>query len=207
MSGETDIGENATKSCAIAILGMHRSGTSMLAGSLRNAGVYFGGVLEKPSARNPKGLHEAPAILFMQEDLLLKNGGSWHQPPESVVWQPMHKAVRDLFIESRKEKTFWAFKDPRTLLTLEGWFEVLPDLKCIGIFRHPAEVAASLESRNRFEFEKCLTIWRAYSLKLIEHTKSAEIPIIEFVRDPSAMQASVQTVLERFGLPAQQASE
>jgi len=126
----------------LAILGMHRSGTSTLAGTMRANGIYFGDVLHKGSPRNAKGFHEPRALLYMHEDLLLKNGGAWHDPPSAISWDPLHKAVRDLFIESRSDKPLWAFKDPRTLLVLEGWLEVLPNLKFVGIFRHPAEVVA-----------------------------------------------------------------
>lgn len=113
----------------IAILGAHRSGTSALAGSLKRAGLYLGGVLDSGFELNPTGLQEPPAVLFMQEHLLEVNGGSWHEPPSDVVWGRLHRAVRDLFIESRFGQSVWGFKDPRTLLTLDGWYEALPEMQ------------------------------------------------------------------------------
>ena len=139
-----------TQRC-IVVLGMHRSGTSMLMGTLREAGLYVGDVLDKPFALNRKGLQEPPAVLYMHEHLLEANGGSWHSPPKDVQWDKMHEAIRDLFIESRTGKSLWGFKDPRTLLTLEGWKSALPNLELVGIFRHPSEVALSLKNRNDFD--------------------------------------------------------
>ena len=179
---------------------MHRSGTSALAGTLRAHGVYFGQVLDQGIQFNPKGLQEAPSILYMQEDLLTKSGGAWHSPPDAVEWQPMHKAVRDLFIESRAGQSIWAFKDPRTLLTLDGWFDVLPQLECVGIFRHPAEVAMSIHKRNQFPLEKCQDIWCAYNQKLLDYHRQHAFPLIEFVGDETAMVTSFSRMIEALKL-------
>ncbi|GAB5455986.1 MAG: hypothetical protein Hens2KO_22150 [Henriciella sp.] len=188
------------ESRAITILGMHRSGTSALAGTLRSLGVEFGQVLDNGIRFNPKGLQEAPSILYMQEDLLVKNGGAWHTPPTKVQWQPMHKAVRDLFIESRASMPVWAFKDPRTLLTLDGWLEALPDLDCVGIFRHPAEVAVSIHKRNEFPIAKCMAIWCAYNQKLLDYHATENFPVIEFVGDPNAMENGFNKMIDALGL-------
>jgi hypothetical protein len=181
---------------------MHRSGTSTLAGTLRAAGVEFGAVLDKTFRLNPKGLHEAPSILFMHQNLLETNQGDWHDPPAEVVWGKLHSAVRDLFIESRAGVPVWGFKDPRTLLTLEGWFEVLPDLACAGIFRHPAEVALSLSQRNQFPLDKCFEIWRVYNERLLTFQQQRGFPVMEFVGDAARMRRSFTQMLEQLDLPA-----
>lgn len=184
----------------LAILGMHRSGTSMLAGTLRASGVYFGEVLDQKFARNPTGLQEAPAILFMQEDLLQKNGGAWHSPPEALTWERLHLAVRDLFIESRREHALWGFKDPRTLITLDGWFEACPDMLCMGIFRHPSEVAMSIHRRNEFELDRCFEIWRAYNERLLRLTEERTCPLMEFVAEGDHMLAAIERCMSVLGL-------
>ena len=152
----------------IIVLGMHRSGTSMLTGTLRQAGVALGDVnLAAPF--NRKGNMEHPAIMHMQEDLLEKNGGSWDTPPTSpLIWQPMHTAIRDLFISQFASESIWAFKDPRTLFTLEKWLEVLPDSEFVGVFRSPVQVAQSLNNRNQMSFEDGFALWSIYNEKLLE---------------------------------------
>ena len=181
---------------------MHRSGTSALAGTLNLAGVYLGGVLNQSIQRNPKGLWEAPAVLFMHQNLLEANGGDWHSPPEAVHWGKLHEAVRDLFIESRAGQPIWGFKDPRALLTIEGWFKVLPEMECVGIFRHPAEVALSIHSRNQFDMEKCFEIWWAYNRRLLTLKQAHGFPIIEFVSDGPRMAQSITALLDQLGLAA-----
>ena len=65
----------------IVMLGMHRSGTSVLAGSLHEAGLALNDVVTQ-APHNRKGNRESRAIMFMQEDLLKCNGGAWDDPPQ-----------------------------------------------------------------------------------------------------------------------------
>ena len=185
---------------AIVVLGMHRSGTSALSGSLAEAGVYLGNVLGQSIAHNRKGLQEPASVLFMQEHLLQANGGSWDNPPRSVEWGNLHTAVRDLFIESRDGFEPWAFKDPRTLLTLEGWLDVRPDVALVGIFRDPLSVAHSLQRRNGFSLMKGLYLWQAYNERLLHWASTRECPLIEFSTRPGEMAVRLDLLIRAIGL-------
>lgn len=182
---------------------MHRSGTSALAGTLRTSGVHFGAVLDQKFALNPTGLQEPAAILYMHEDLLIKNGGCWHEPPAEVSWQPLHTSVRDLFIESRLSEPLWGFKDPRTILVLDGWLKVLPRLECVGIMRHPAEVAMSIHRRNEFTLEKSVQIWQQYNERLLAQASRLDFPIIEYVNDEDAMRSSLRKLMAHLSIPVE----
>ncbi|WP_300540877.1 hypothetical protein [Maricaulis sp.] len=189
-----------SKGTCYIVLGMHRSGTSALTGTLLEAGVYLGRVLDQSIKRNPKGLQEAPAVLYMQEDLLKANGGCWHEPPDVIEWGPLHTAVRDLFIESRADMACWAFKDPRTLITLDGWLEALPEARPLGIFRHPMAVARSLESRNGFPIEKGLAVWLAYNSRLLDWQQRLHFPVVQCLSDTVAMQNKLRDLLAALDL-------
>ncbi len=184
----------------ISVLGMHRSGTSVLMGSLRDAGVHLGQVLDQHFPLNRRGLQEAPSVLYMHEQLLKDNGGSWHQPPSKVVWGQFHHSIRDLFIESRASEPIWGFKDPRTLLTLEGWLDVMPELECVGIFRHPSDVACSLRERNGFNVELGLRLWEHYNRRLLMFCKQHHFPVIEFHSDPGVVRGGLSAILQSLGL-------
>lgn len=186
---------------ALTVLGMHRSGTSMLAGTLREAGVYLGNVIGDSIAYNRKGLLEPRSILFMHEDLLQVNGGDWRTPPRDPEWNNLHLAVRDLFIESRAGHPLWGFKDPRTLFTLSAWQSALPSLEMVGIFRHPQEVAASLRHRNGFALEEGLEIWRKYNERLLSIHAEAGFPVIEFHQSPERLRGKLSALLEALRLP------
>lgn len=184
----------------VLILGMHRSGTSALAGSFREAGLYMGRVLDHSFGLNPKGLQEPSALVYMHENLLEANGGAWHEPPEQITWQPLHRSVRDLFIDSRRGEGAWGFKEPRTLLVAQDWIEVLPDWTGAGIFRDPREVALSIQGRNGFDLEKGFHIWNAYNRSLLQLHRNHGVPVMEFVSDPEAMRAGISRLIAHTGL-------
>ena len=192
----TDTHEQKT----LVILGMHRSGTSMLAGSLQEAGLELGDVITK-APHNQKGNRENGAIMFMHEDLLACNGGSWDHPPETVRWEQLHKAVRDLFISGFNETAMWGFKDPRTLLTLDGWLEVLPGVQFVGIFRHPSLVALSLNRRNKLPFEQGLRLWEVYNQRLLCLHQEQPFPLIEFHGDAVHLREKLQQLIKVLDLP------
>lgn len=184
----------------LLILGMHRSGTSALAGSFREAGLHMGRLLDQAIVHNPKGLQEPPAIVHMHENLLRENGGAWHDPPARIEWGPLHRAVRDLFIESRQGKGLWGFKEPRCLLVAQGWIDALPDWAGVGIFRDPRPVVRSIQLRNGFDLEKCFAIWTAYNTALLDLHRRFGLPFIEFHSDGAGMQAGIARLVAHAGL-------
>jgi len=164
---------------AVAILGMHRSGTSSLAGCMEEAGVFLGEVAAS-NRNNPKGNRENRKIISLHKDLLKSNGGSWDDPPATVVWQKKHQKIRNKIISEFTHHPVWGFKDPRALLALDGWLDALPNLKCVGIFRSPMLVAQSLQRRNNFSLEKGLQLWLSYNRQLIRYHDELGFPIISF---------------------------
>ena len=196
---ERDNDRQAQNRC-VMILGMHRSGTSALAGSFQEAGLYMGNVLDQGFKLNPKGLQEPSALVYMHENLLEANGGAWHEPPKEITWGPLHKSVRDLFIESRLGKGAWGFKEPRTLLVVNDWIEALPDWTGAGIFRNPCEVALSLQGRNGFELDKCFHVWNVYNRNLLDLHHRFGLPIMEFQPDAEVMRADISRLIAHTGL-------
>jgi len=185
---------------SVIILGMHRSGTSALAGSLEEAGLEMGEVVGA-APHNRKGNRENWAILQMQEDLLARNGGSWKNVPSAVRWFDLHRAVRDDFIAGFRGAQVWGFKDPRNLLTLDGWLEVLPDAELVGIFRHPMLVASSLRRRDGLAIEEGLSLWCLYNEKLLALHRMRPFPLIEFDDDPDLFRRKLRFICEALRLP------
>ncbi|MCB1919737.1 MAG: sulfotransferase family protein [Candidatus Competibacteraceae bacterium] len=190
-----------SQSFAVLILGMHRSGTSCLAGSLQEAGLYLGEV-NTAAPHNAKGNRESRAIMELQDDLLRANGGDWDAPPEQVVWSPEHRARRDAIIAGYPDDRVWGFKDPRTLLTLSGWLEALPSVRFVGAFRHPLAVAASLHARNQVPVEKSLNLWAAYNRLLVDYQRRFGFPMVCFDWPPERYHQSLQAIVSALNLKA-----
>ena len=167
----------------IIVLGMHRSGTSCLAGVLEKAGVNLG----KVSINNPhnlKGNRENFQIMKLHDELLTYNNGTWDDPPASVSWPAHLEKKRDLIIAGYKNYPLWGFKDPRTLLLLDGWLRVLPNCILAATFRHPVLVVESLQRRNKkIAVEKSLLLWKIYNEKLLHYQKIYNFPVISFDLD------------------------
>jgi len=170
----------STPSKTICVLGMHRSGTSCLAGTLQQAGVSLGEVFTR-NRFNAKGNREHARIRQLHQHLLLDNGGHWYRPPDRVLWHDHHRAERDAIIRTFAGHPCWGFKDPRSLLTLDGWLEALPDMQLAGIVRHPYAVAVSLNARpNGPTLEEGLALWAVYNRRLLERYRRSPFPIVSF---------------------------
>lgn len=183
----------------LAIVGMHRSGTSCLAGSLQEAGLHLGTVITE-APHNAKGNRENKLIMDLQEEVLVHSGGSWDVPPAHVVWTDGHRARRDSIIASYGSGS-WGFKDPRTLVTLAFWLEALGVVDFVGTFRHPRLVAESLLARNGGGIERWFDLWAAYNQRLLQLHEQHHFPIVRFDVEPDRYRRSLLAVVERLGLP------
>jgi len=179
---------------------MHRSGTSCLAGTLDEAGIFLGDVSRK-NPHNPKGNHENSLIMALHNDLLLTNGGSWDSPPSQVIWSAKHKSLRNAIIRDYERVACWGFKDPRTLFMLEGWLEALPGINLVGIFRHPILVAESLQSRNGFSIEKGIYLWIRYNERLLSYYNTYKFPIVSFDTEGNSFIHKLLEMLGKLELP------
>ena len=177
----------------VAVLGMHRSGTSALTGSLQKQGLYLGRVSTQ-NVHNPKGNREATEIRMLNEDVLRSSGGAWDRPPRDVSWEPQHTERARVVLAEHAGHEVWGFKDPRTLVTLAGWLELVPDLERVGVFRHPADVARSLERRNRMDADDAVALWRVYNEALLEEQRREPFPLLCFDEDPPVLQEKLLAI-------------
>lgn len=184
----------------LIILGMHRSGTSCLAGSLEQAGLYLGRVNTK-AAHNKKGNRENPHIMALNDALLRDAGGAWDKPPDlPITWSAANLETRDRIIASSPADTIWGFKDPRTLLTFEGWSEALPAVKLVGTFRHPLAVARSLNLRSRIATAKAVDLWMAYNTRLLDLCGERDIELVPFDWPAERYREGLESICRSVGL-------
>ncbi len=187
----------------IAILGMHRSGTSCLAGSLQAAGLELGAVFTE-NPHNRKGNRESREIMSLHEAVLAANGCSWNAPLQtSLHWPPELIDERRRIIAKHHRLWCWGFKDPRSLLTLEGWREDLPHLERVGTFRHPGAVAASLMRRSPrlFDRERAIALWQEYNKRLLSEWAHDPFPLIEFGQDHDRLLGDLVRIAQQLSLP------
>lgn len=186
---------------AVLILGMHRSGTSCLAGSLQALGLTLGQVHEW-NPYNLKGNREHPSIMNLNDAVLAHSGGAWDQPPDQPCWTQAHARERDAILGEleRGGPGAWGFKDPRTLLLLPFWLEALDRPSFVGTFRHPARVANSLRARGQMPIEVGLALWLTYNQRLLDLYARSPFPLISFDLPEVEYAAAIAGVAQALGL-------
>jgi hypothetical protein len=197
-----DIGFAAAQvSRVVCILGMHRSGTSCLAGSLEEAGLYLGDV-SRVGRHNAKGNRENERVMALQEAVLVDSGGCWLRPPEHVSWSDSHREERDAIIRSYGDVPIWGFKDPRTILLIDFWREALPNLMVVSTLRHPHFVAESLRRRGGGSVDDWFDLWATYNERLLALYEADPFPIVRFDLGEDAYRRSLAVAMDRLGIQA-----
>ena len=163
---------------AVVVLGMHRSGTSVLTKALETAGVFLGDRLMPGKEDNPKGFFEDLDIAAINIDILGEMGcrwdsvfiKDWQELPEERRNHYLEKAVR-LVEERFGAHPLWGFKDPRVTRLLTFWDSVFAKTGmrsvCIASLRHPLSVADSLAKRDRMPLGQSLLLWLLHEMEVL----------------------------------------
>ncbi|HKO43122.1 MAG TPA: sulfotransferase [Pyrinomonadaceae bacterium] len=155
----------------VCILGMHRSGTSLLTKILNLVGLYLSPahVSAQPADDNPKGHWEHSEIVSLNDAILTRYGGTWDEPPQlpsgwekSSLIEDLKQRAQTLIDDQFSGVSLWGWKDPRTCITLPFWQQLLPNMRYVICLRNPSDVARSLQSRNAFSAEKSSRLWFRY---------------------------------------------
>lgn len=156
---------------SFAVVGCHRSATSLVAKGLHEAGVHMGDRLLGPGHGNPEGHYEDVAFLRLNEAMLKEAGGAWNEPPpRSELSRVASRRSEELraTVERASRGPLWGFKDPRTTLLLDAYVPLLgPDPHVVACFRRPEQVARSLNDRDGIPVEEGERLARAYDEHLL----------------------------------------
>lgn len=151
---------------------MHRSGTSVAARLHALLGAHLGppGHRMRADASNARGYWEHQLLTDLNDEILCRLGGSWHEPPELPAgWErapelgDLRRAAREIVAADFGPSPFFAWKDPRTSLTWPFWRPVLPPVAFAVCVRSPLEVARSLAERDGFDAARSGALWLAYT--------------------------------------------
>lgn len=169
MAGVTDTG-STMKNCLV--LGAGRSGTSMVAGTLADAGYYMGDTMLAATDANPKGYFESREVETVNEGIiatmlqptrrerLLRLGRGVQRQPNfgdaepfmRVYWLALIPPLRRPYprqslvqqVQTLVKNQPFCFKDPRFSYTLPVWRPYLTNTVYVCVFREPTVTAASI---------------------------------------------------------------
>lgn len=149
----------------IIIIGMHRSGTSMITRLLEKLGLFAGW------RKDPN--HESLLFLRLNEWLLRQVGATWDNPePVRKLLENADRRAQAVQVLRTTLNTWpafgymgpigflrygapaamaghWGWKDPRNTLTYPLWMDIFPDAKILHVTRHGVDVANSLTVREK----------------------------------------------------------
>lgn len=163
---------------AIIILGMHRSGTSMMAQLCQCMGAYLGEENELIAAAtdNPDGYFENIEISSIDNKLLQLSSREWYSleplklDSSSLQIKELTERLKVCIQKLFEKSDTIAIKDPRISILLPLWEKILKELAVeidyIWMFRNPLEVAASLRKRNGYTRKHSLLLWVYYNLNI-----------------------------------------
>jgi GT2 family glycosyltransferase/glycosyltransferase involved in cell wall biosynthesis len=163
----------------VCILGMHRSGSSLLTRILNILGVYLGQSQALLDARpdNPTGFWELAEVNRINDELLSRFGGRWSDPPvfphhweTSPILIDLKRQAHDLIANHFSGQELWGWKDPRCCLTLAFWRQVVAPTHYLLCVRNPADVASSLLAREGINRQNGANLWLKYVRSSLRET-------------------------------------
>jgi len=195
----------------LLVLGMHRSGTSALAGLLCSHGYDAPRDPMPPDPNNPRGYWESMGLYALNDDLLRLLGSDWSDPaplppgwgvtPAATQWRARlldHLAVG--FAGARCA----VVKDPRFCVLIEGllpWLESgLLETTLLLPLRHPLEVAHSLHVRDGLPLREGLRLWLAHVFaaeRLSRDHKRCILSFEQVIEQPMQVVALVNRLVGR----------
>ncbi|MDD5070654.1 MAG: glycosyltransferase [Candidatus Omnitrophica bacterium] len=199
------------KKCLV-VIGMHRSGTSLVTGLLEIYGVWLGNNLMGVSCGgNEKGHFEHLEIVSINETILQLLGSSWDDlRPLSYGWQSLPEVlaekekIKKVLSKELIERDLIGIKDPRISILLPLYLDLFRETKINPFFiimkRKEIEVAQSLLIRNSFPLEKSIKLYDKYVENIYTNLKSAEKIEIEFDNLLKMPAVSIKKIKETFDI-------
>lgn len=181
------------------VLGMHRSGTSLVTSALQTVGIGLGSSLYPAGPDNPKGFWEDRDCLEISEALLVLVGSAYDQPgfawtefPSTEAFEKLKSQAIDVVGRKLRENGgTWGFKDPRACRFIAFWQEVFRVLDADAFYilaiRNPKSVAQSLEARNAIPREQSYVLWLQHVMPAVEQTigqKRLAVDYDRFIEKP-----------------------
>jgi hypothetical protein len=182
---------------AVLILGMHRGGTSALAGVISALGAAGPKTPIGPTEDNLRGYFESAPLGEAHDDLLASAGSRWHDWRKfdarwfcSTAAEKHRQRIKDLLLSEYGDRPLIFIKDPRISRFVPFMSAILAELNISPVailpIRNPLEVAYSLKRRDSFLLPKSGLLWLRHMLDAEFHSRQLRrcfVPYEELLRD------------------------
>jgi len=200
----------------VLVLGMHRSGTSVLARTLNLLGIAIGdneSLLPAHPTDNPSGYWERSDIVACHDEFLAAGGYSWSRvagfsAPDLglAARQALEKRLRLSIAQLDRGGRPWLVKDPRLCLLVSQWLPLFDQIACVVAVRDPRDVAASIlreRLRGAYTSNFLLALWEKYLRTLMADLAGKRTLFVSYERllaDPVRESARIKHALTELGV-------
>ena len=195
----------------LLILGMHRSGTSLLAGSCRMLGAELGDRMMEARQDNVMGFWEHDEIVQIHDRILERLGFTWDDvralPDKWWTYQlirEQREALKAVLLRDFGDAALGCVKDPRICRLLPLWQELLRELGWEPCYllatREPAEIIASLKTRNGFPPEKSALLTLRYFLDAETASRGGARAVVDYAAILKDWRAALKPAWQKIGL-------
>lgn len=168
------------------VLGMHKSGTSLVSQILHLSGINMEDDVDETKGYDEGNKFERSSVKKLNEELLVR--GSVHSL-NLILRRPIqmtpdqHRKVRAIIRSCNERYKDWGFKDPRTCLAYSVWAQELPPHKIIVVYRNYKEVLQHYTRLiwrriNLLYVRKALRGWTRYNSQIIANLEKTNSPYI-----------------------------
>jgi len=204
----THVGGDRTRT-VVLVAGMHRSGTSALAGLLALMGADPGADLIGPDRSNARGHFEPRKIVAVNDGLLESLGArapgsgglpaDWRQRDET---NRAREKLKTIIMADFSRRDIFMIKDPRLFLLLPLYCDLFDDLgiavKVVVIRRDQREVVRSLHERDGMPSDVASAYCEKHVRALRKNLEGLEHLAVTFddlIDDPNAVAAQIRQVV------------
>lgn len=196
---------------ALIVLGMHRSGTSSVAGALVRLGGEPPAHLMPPAPSNERGFWESCVVRDLNDDILREAGtrwDDWRAFDRSRIGAGAEGTLRKRAIATLAAEFSGArmpvVKDPRMCRLMSFWGPVFADAgwstRVVLPIRSPLEVARSLERRDGIPPSVGCLVWLRHVLDAEAETRGAPRAFIDWSAFLSDRAGALYRVARRLGI-------
>ena len=198
---------------AVVVLGMHRSGTSSVAGALVRLGGYAPCHLQPASPDNARGFYELTVVIALNAEVLAAGGSGWKDwrrfdmsRVDPADLRAFRNRAKSVLIQEFGNGGVAVIKDPAMCRLMRFWQPVFEEVgwspRVVLPIRSPLEVAWSLRCRNGLAVGAGCLLWLRHVFDAEADTRGmrrAAVDWSSFLDDwPTALDAVLDRLDVRF---------
>jgi hypothetical protein len=126
----------------IVVLGMHKSGTTMVSQMLHRSGINMGESFDDGVSYDKGGHYERLSSQAVNMEILerISEAELFADPTAYELTDEQRQRMTDIIAECEQKYEYWGFKDPRTCITYPLWKPLLPPHRIVAVYRSAVEV-------------------------------------------------------------------